>query len=137
MRIGFDIGGVLSKYPDVFNKFIESLGNCFLFCITDQHPKEEVIKTLLNNGFGRWFGINNVFCADYEKHGNMCKAVLIKELELDMFIDDFDGYLQWDSTLGKQPILLKIMPDAFQPYWSDSWICDGAEFGRRKYEISN
>jgi hypothetical protein len=134
LKIGFDIGGVLSKYPDTFEQLISSLSACSIFCITDQHPKEEVIKTLRENKFDRWFGVNNVFCANYEQHGNMCKSILIKELGLDIFIDDFDGYLQWDSSLGRQPILLKVMPDAFLPYWANNWFCEGGEFGRRKFD---
>jgi len=152
MRIGFDIGGVISKYPEEFGDLIANLlhsesgefqdGN-FVCFITDMHPKEEVLKTLLDNGFSGEFMTNHyiwedkynelIFCADYEKHGNMAKAVLIRDLKLDIFIDDFDGYLQWDSSLGPQPILLKVMPDGFKPYWHESWKCSGNDFGRRKY----
>jgi len=136
MKIGFDIGGVISKYPECFRGLINTLfydecdGNP-IYIITDQHPKEEVVKSLQENLFdiSRFRGI---FCADYAKYGNMAKAILIKELALDIFIDDFDGYLQWDSSLGPQPLLLKVMPDAFKPYWADSWQTpEGSDFGRR------
>ncbi len=146
MRIEFDIGGVLSKYPLEFRTLINTLGiDCDIFIITDQHPKEEVMKVLKNNHFLDYVENNhfldyvepwNIYCADYEKYGNMAKAVLIKELEIEIFFDDFDGYLQWDSSLGPQPILLKVMPDAFKPYWSDDWKLDeNQNFGRRKYSI--
>lgn len=156
LKIGFDIGGVISKYPEIFwdimqrfrfpmhrscdGDWSDEIKNIFI--ITDQHPKDEVINLLKNNGFiyngehdTNFVTVlpENVYCADYEKYGNMAKAILIKELRLDIFIDDFEGYLQWDSSLGPQPILLKVQPDAFRPYWSDNWNCDGGEFGRRKY----
>jgi acid phosphatase class B len=137
VKIGFDIGGVISKYPEQFKRFfwdyfINKDYPDRVYIITDQHPKEQVIKTLADNGFEFIFH-DDIYCADYEKYGNMAKAVLIKELGLDIFIDDFDGYLQWDSSLGPQPILLKVMPDVYKPYWADSWKCEDNEFGRRKY----
>jgi hypothetical protein len=156
MKIGFDIGGVLSKYPDAFKDVIgnwlysgsEFCDHIKIYFITDQHPKEQVVKTLIDNGFtGEWLTNNcqcrngeleaMVYCCDYDKYGNMAKAVIISELKLDMFFDDFDGYLQWDSKFGPQPILCKIMPDAFKPYWADSWKCEGGEFGRKRYYDGN
>jgi hypothetical protein len=143
MKIGFDIGGVISKYPSQFGNIIGSFDYhkswssgheiTEIYIITDMHPKEKVWETIVQNGFHYSIHPDNVYCADYEKYGNMAKAVLISELALDIFIDDFDGYLQWDSSLGPQPLLLKVMPDAYKPYWSDDWKCDGGEFGRRKY----
>jgi hypothetical protein len=137
MRIGFDIGGVISKYPKEFynffwDYFINKDYPDEVFVITDQHPKEQVVKVLKDNGFEFIFE-SNIHCCDYETYGNAAKAKLISELKLDMFIDDFDGYLQWDSSFGPQPILLKVQPDFFKPYWHDSWKCDGGDFGRRKY----
>lgn len=160
MRIGLDIGGVISKYPDIFKKLISKFCVHEIYIITDQHPKEHIIKVLEDNKFTRseyvdvknvetqivtetnkkiYTGIQpeNIYCADYEKYGNMAKAILIKELNLDIFIDDFDGYLQWDSSLGPQPLLLKVQCDAFKPYWSELWKQDGGDFGRRKYVKTN
>ena len=51
----------------------------------------------------------------------MCKAVLLSELKIDIFFDDFIGYLAWDSSLGPAPIRLLVMPDPYKPYWADSW----------------
>ncbi len=56
MKIGFDIGGVLSKYPDELGELIGCLlhsessefnGSCKIYFITDQHPKEKVVETLI------------------------------------------------------------------------------------------
>lgn len=147
MKIGFDIGGVLSKYPSEIIRLINILGygkhlgfdSCDfddIFFITDQHPKSEVVETIWENGlYG--FPESNIYCADYYKYGNMAKAILIRDLGIHIFIDDFDGYLQWDNSLGPQPLLLKVMPDAFKPYWADSWKCNGGDFGRRKYVHHN
>lgn len=133
LKIGFDIGGVISKYPTVFRKLIRFAPDFWkIYIVTDQHPKDEVNKILFENNIN--IAYSEIYCADYEKYGNMAKAVLIKELAIDIFIDDFDAYLQWDSSLGPQPILLKVMADAYKPYWADSWkTAEGSDFGRRKY----
>lgn len=132
MKIGLDIGGVLSKYPQDFIIFLQHFDKSELFVITDQHPKDKVIKTLKDNGFELLD--ENIYCADYEQHGNFAKAILIKQLDIKIFIDDFDGYLQWDSSFGEQPIMLKVMADNFKPYWHQNWICEGGDFGRRYYK---
>lgn len=141
MKIGFDVGGVISKYPNEFKRIISSFnyenesssghGIIDLYIISDIFPIDYTWQMLVKNGISYYFDKKNVHSANYEKYGNMAKAVLIKELNLDIFVDDFDGYLQWDSSLGTQPLLLRVMPDAFKPYWSDDWRCDG-EFGRKR-----
>lgn len=137
MKIGFDIGGVISKDPYTFQDLMLSLSDTpyfnDLFIITDQHPKDKVIQVLKDNHF-EFINPDNVYCANYEKYGNMAKVILIKELGLDIFFDDFDGYLQWDSSFGPQPLLLKVMPDAYKPYWHENWKQEGGDFGRRKYD---
>lgn len=143
MKIGFDIGGVISKYPVEFEELIYTLapieeghdedryyGN--IYYISDMHNKDDIVELLRRNLHIPIYS-SNVFSCDYEKYGNMAKAILIKELGIQIFVDDFDGYLQWDSSLGPQPILLKVMPDVFKPYWHESWRCEGGDFGRRKY----
>lgn len=133
LKIAFDIGGVISKYPDEFLRLYTELSTYnFCFFITDMHDKEEVMKTLnVNNFFPNY---EEVYCADYKKYGEMCKAVLLAELEIDMFFDDFIGYLAWDSSLGPAPIRLLVMPDPYKPYWSPEWkVNDNFDFGRRKY----
>lgn len=137
MRIAFDIGGVISKYPDKFKAlfwdyFINKDYPDNIYIITDMHPRDKVVKTLHDNGF-EYIHEQHIYCSDYEKYGSLCKAVLLRDLKIDIFIDDFDGYLQWDSSFGPQPILLKVMPDGFKPYWHPDWKCDGGDFGRRVY----
>tara|TARA_Y100000034_G_scaffold134957_1_gene205018 strand:- start:692 stop:1129 length:438 start_codon:yes stop_codon:yes gene_type:complete len=132
MKIAFDIGGVLSKYPDEFRSLIRSLLNstCEIYVITDMHDKAEVMQMLYENNFP--VTDNHIYIADYKKYGEFCKAVILAELKIDIFIDDFQGYLQWDSQLGKPPIRLLVAPDGFAPYWHQDWITkDKSDFGRR------
>lgn len=133
MRIAFDIGGVLSKYPEYFRPFIVNLmdAGVEVFVITDMHPHEEVLQTLAMNDFDR-IPAENVRCADFTVHGEGCKMVLLEELKIDMFFDDFIGYM----TPGGAPIRLLIMPDHERPYWADTWKVPAGkdmEFGRRRF----
>ncbi|MEI6297208.1 MAG: hypothetical protein WCO84_06260 [bacterium] len=131
MRLCLDIGGVISKYPDQFKKLLLLFPSNDIFVITDMHKKEEVLQMLENNGFG-FIPENNIYCADYKSKGEFCKALLLKELKIDIFIDDFGGYLQWDSILGDAPIRLLVVPDGFKPYWAPEWKVDvQQDFGRR------
>lgn len=140
MKIAFDIGGVLSKYPDKFKDLLETLAdweNTFkhdLFVITDMHIKDEVLNQLRDNGIDDYLiPDENVYCADYAKHGELCKAVLLRDLKIDMFFDDFMGYLMWPPEFGPAPIRCLIMSDAHRPYWAPEWKCSGGDFGRRVY----
>jgi hypothetical protein len=130
-RIAFDIGGVLSKYPEEFEAVAWSLfcSGFDVFVITDQPLREEVVKQLFDNGFG-FILPENIYCADYATHGEMCKAVLMRDLGITFLVDDFAGYLAWDSSFGPAPIRLRVEPDAFRPYWHPSWKCEGGDFGR-------
>jgi hypothetical protein len=133
MRFAFDIGGLISKYPDQFRVLIRTLHDagheCFI--ITDMHGREEVLEQLAMNGFG-FIPHDRIKTADYQGCGEFCKALLLKHLRIDIFFDDFPGYVQWDSTLGAAPIRLLAMPDGFRPYWHESWkVMDNHDFGRR------
>jgi hypothetical protein len=91
------------------------------------HPAEKMIKMLEDNGF--LLPDDHVRSADYNTHGEACKAVLCKELGIDMLVDDFIGYLA-----DGDHIRLLVMPDTGRAYYDDSWKTDGSEgdFGRRK-----
>lgn len=137
MKIAFDIGGVLSKYPTQFRSMIFAFLNdpyCTfeIYIITDMHDRELTLKQLADNGFD-FILPSRVYNADYATYGEMCKAVLLKKLGIDILVDDFPGYMTWDHRLGPAPIRLQIQPDPYRPYWSKDWVTnpDDGEFGRR------
>jgi predicted glycosyltransferase len=55
MKVAFDIGGVLSKYPDVFRPLIVQLQHTGIevFVITDMHDVEKIAEMLAENDFAR------------------------------------------------------------------------------------
>lgn len=133
MKVAFDIGGVLSKFPNLFREMVLILmrGGAEVFIITDMHKRDEVLQMLRDNDFGV-IPEANVYSADYTNHGEFCKAILLKQLKIDIFFDDFVGYVQWDSKLGDAPVRCLLAPDGFKPYWADSWtVPTNHDFGRR------
>ena len=132
MRIAFDIGGVISKFPSEVRRMMGLLGQgCEIFVLTDMHPREHVRATLDANGL-EWLDDAHVLCSDYEQHGDACKAVLLREHRIDVFFDDHPGYLVWPWPTPA-PLRLRVEPDPRRPYWHPSWKCDGGDFGRRYY----
>ena len=129
MKVAFDIGGVLSKYPDTFRQLVAALIDFGheVYVITDMPDKEKTVAMLQENLFG-FIPESNVHNADYNKYGELCKAVLLRKLKIDMFFDDFPGYL----TEGCK-VRLQVLPDPQRPYYHRTWKTDGSEgdFGRR------
>lgn len=133
-RIAFDIGGVLSKYPQVLVPMMFTLGHGYeVHVITDMHDRDEVIVLLRRNGVGEGHvRDDHVHVSDYEQHGDACKAVLLRDLGIDVLVDDHPGYLVWPWPTPA-PLRLRVEPDPRRPYWHPGWKCDGGEFGRRCY----
>ena len=130
IKIAFDVGGVITKYPDIFRVLIERLQELFndvkIIIISDIHPKEKIKQMLQMNDFH--FFEDEIFVADYDKYGEACKSMICAQELVDIFVDDFMGYV---SPKGST-IRLLVMPDETIPYYNKLWRTDGSEpnFGR-------
>jgi len=127
-KIAFDIGGVLSKYPKQFRLITDTLQEydaIDIHIISDMYDEEKIYELIRENKFD--IPRQHIHSANYKKYGEACKAKLCEDLEIDILIDDFIGYL----ADGKH-IRLLVMPDSSKPYYSDEWKTDGSEgdFGR-------
>lgn len=111
MKLAFDIGGVLGKYPGVFIPMISALqsGGAEVFVITDI-PVKETAQALLNK-YGYNIPSEMILCADFQMHGERCKAVLIKEYRIDVIIDDHPGYCADSGCVS-----LFVWPDPHMAY---------------------
>jgi len=130
MKVSFDIGGVISKYPDQFRTLINCLqhsNNIEVFIITDMHDRQQSISMLEMNKIQ--IKQENLYSADFSTYGEACKAVLLKELEIDIHFDDFPAYIAEGC-----PVRLLVLPDINRPYYDDEWKTptDIGDFGRRK-----
>lgn len=140
LKIAFDIGGVLSKYPDQFRILINKLQQpgpnlmqapaVEVYVISDMHDTDKMHKMLIDNGL--FIDKDKVYSADYKEHGEFCKTQLCNQLDIDILIDDFIGYVAEGNF-----IRLLSMPNASLPYYADSWRTDGSEgdFGRRRKKV--
>lgn len=111
MKLAFDIGGVLGKYPCVFIPMILALqnGGAEVFVITDIAEKETAQALLGKYGYS--FAPEMILCADFQKYGERCKAVLIKEHGIDVLVDDHPGYCADAGCVS-----LFVWPDPHVPY---------------------
>lgn len=131
-KIGFDIGGVLSKYPGHMRAIVATLLVSPLVevhVLSDMHPHEKCVSFVHMNGFA--IPPEHIHSCDYEAHGDECKAEKAKELGLHVLVDDHMAYV---SVTGAPDIRLFVMPDATRDYYDPSWKTDGSEgnFGRRR-----
>lgn len=129
LKISFDIGGVLSKYPDVFRPMVKALkaGGAEVFVITDMPDHAQSVRYVQENGYD--IPGDHILNADYPAHGEDCKAVLIELHGIDLHIDDFPSYCAHTSAVS-----LFVWPNPERPYYHETFKTDGSEgsFGRCK-----
>lgn len=119
IRIAFDIGGMISKFPRHMKAMMQALAQSELFevyVLTDM-PKEVAIKALTENNVS--IEAEKLLCADWLCYGDMCKAVLAEEYCIEILIDDMPGYVAEGVLIG-----LLLMPRPRLPYNSLEWIHD-------------
>lgn len=101
MKIAFDIGGVISKYPEKMRELIIALicGGIDVHIITDM-PKTASDRLMIENGFHRVIGLDKVHNANWALHQDQCKAELCKELGIDILVDDRPDYCAGLDCIG-------------------------------------
>jgi hypothetical protein len=131
LRISFDIGGVLSKYPRVFGAMVEALqaGGADVFVLTDMLDRQHSLDMLRKNAIN--VPDDHVVNCDYARLGERCKQREIDRLKIDLHIDDFTGY---SDAAACSCVSLFVWPDPSLPYWADDWKTDPTvgDFGRRR-----
>ena len=129
-KIAFDIGGVLSKYPQLLRPIVSALlksPGIEVHVISDMHSVDKMREVLYRNAF--YIHPDKIHSANYAEEGEECKANLCTKLGIDILMDDFPGYLADGHHLR-----LLVMPDTSQDYYHPDWTADGSEgnFGRRR-----
>lgn len=127
-RISFDIGGVLSKYPEVFKPMVAALqaGGAEVYVLTDMHDHAQSVRFVRGNGYD--IPEDRILNSDYTAHGEDCKAVVIRERCIDVHVDDFAGYCAHNECVS-----LFVWPNPEKPYYHDDFVAEGGgDFGRRR-----
>lgn len=115
-RVGFDIGGVISKYPDIMKALMRALAvspEHEVFVITDM-PRAVAEKALAANDIP--CDDEHLLCCDFGAHQDMCKAIMAETHGIDMMIDDRPDYVATGFPLG-----LIVSPRPALPYEASSW----------------
>jgi hypothetical protein len=115
-KIGFDIGGTISKFPDQMLALMRALTTSAefeVFIVTDM-KREDAISSLEKNSIV--VDRDHLICADWSKNMDLCKSIVMKERGIDIMIDDRPDYI----TEGV-PIGLALMPRPHLPYFHPTW----------------
>jgi hypothetical protein len=118
MKIGIDIGGVISRYPSQMMMLIDTFNATGhqVYILTDM-AYDDAVGALRENGFGDFIGASRIISCDWPKHGDLCKTIKAEELGLDILIDDRPDYLASGYFIG-----LCLSPRPNVPYYHPSWV---------------
>jgi hypothetical protein len=117
MKIAFDIGGVISRYPAPMKLLMQALmdGGVDVHVLTDMCP-DDAHTCLHDNGF-EFIPNDNVHSADWTQHGDRCKTEVIHREGFDILIDDRPDYCAEGDFIG-----LVLSPRPQKPYYATEWV---------------
>jgi hypothetical protein len=120
LRVGFDIGGVISRYPAQMKELMRALttGGVEVFLVTDMN-KADALKAREANGLD-FIPESNVLSANWNDHGDLCKTEVIRQYGLDVLIDDRPDYASSGDFIG-----LVLSPRPHVPYYHPTWKNEG------------
>lgn len=113
IKIGFDIGGVLSKYPEVFRPLLEALNAhpAFEVHVLTDVPPPRAVALVQRNGYN--VPVERIHSCDLKTHGHNCKAKKTEELGIDVMFDDHLPYL---GNMGK--LRFHVLPENTRPFFA-------------------
>lgn len=115
-RVGFDIGGVISKFPEPMKALMRALASSpehEVFIITDM-PIAIAKQMLECNNVP--FDDEHLICVDFSAHQDLCKSNLAETHGIDIMIDDRPDYVALGFQIG-----FIISPRPLLPYEHASW----------------
>jgi hypothetical protein len=117
MKIGFDIGGTISRYPEKMKELMTILkkGGAQVCVITDI-PYDQACQLCLDNEIPVL--ASQIHSCNWSEHQDLCKTLKCEELKVDFLIDDRPDYCAVGDFIG---LVLAPRPKT-RPYYSDSWI---------------
>lgn len=115
LKIAFDIGGVITRFPDIFYKLIHALHKSeeVELCIITDMPIDIALKYVKKYRVLDVVEKENIRHADYSKYGDNCKKILCERLGINILIDDHFGYVHNAPELG-----LFVVPRPEKPYYA-------------------
>lgn len=117
MKVAFDIGGVISRYPNEMKAMMKALwhNEVEVYILTDMNQQDAQAAREENDLF--FIAPERVLSADWSKYGDRCKTVVCEEHGIDILIDDRPDYVAEGNFIG-----LVISPRPRVPYYHSSWV---------------
>lgn len=117
MIIAFDIGGVISRYPEQMRELMLAFqaAGTDVRVLTDMCP-DDARASLNANGFD-FMPDDKIHSADWTAHGDRCKSEVIRREGIDVLIDDRPDYCAEGDFIG-----LVLSPRPQKPYYATEWV---------------
>lgn len=87
MRIAFDIGGWISRYPTVARELAQALNRNHEVLILTDMPEDRARLLMSINGW-TYEHFDRIISADYAQHGEGCKAAICATEKINVLFDD-------------------------------------------------
>lgn len=117
MKIAFDIGGVITRYPAEMKTLMRALqaGGIDVHIMSD--IPMDTLRTLIELNDLAFIPVSNVHSADWAADQDMCKSKMCESLGIDMLIDDRPDYCAVGNFIG-----LVVSPrPATTSYYAEGW----------------
>jgi len=117
MKIAFDIGGLISRYPEQMTTMMRALiaGGVEVYIITDMNQQDALTACRENNL--DFIPPERILSGDWSKCGDRCKTVLCEEHEIDIMVDDRPDYCAEGNFIG---LVLSPRPQVL--YYAPGWV---------------
>ncbi len=135
LTIAFDIGGVISRYPEKMKQLMAVLikGGALVYILTDMNPVD-ALAAVRANGLMHLIGHDRllsdpyfqsarnryILSANWSRDGDLCKTRIMEDEGIDFLIDDRPDYAAKGDFIG---LVLSPRPDV--PYYHESWSNTG------------
>ena len=123
MKIAFDIGGVITRYPVAMKTMMRALqaGGVDVHILSD--IPIDILRKLVEINDLNFIPAENVHSADWAADQDMCKSKMCESLGIDMLIDDRPDYCAVGNFIG-----LVVSPrPATTSYYAEGWNNTTAE----------
>lgn len=118
LRVGFDIGGVISRYPVEMKAIMWALvlGGAEIYIVTDMNPTDAA-AACRENDLDTIVPADHIISANWSDHGDLCKTKVIERLKLDFMLDDRADYCAAGDFIG-----FVLSPRPHVPYYHKTWV---------------
>jgi hypothetical protein len=117
MRVAFDIGGLISRYPDEMKTLMHALtaGGVEVHIMTDMNSKD-AWNAVLENGLD-FIPANRVHSCDWSQYGDLCKTKMMEKIGIHVLVDDRPDYCASGDFIG-----LVLSPRPEKGYYHKTWV---------------